>query len=132
MKATQERRLIPFIGFLNGLVEELNGLSDEGWALLVEGPRDANAMKSLGYRGLIVTTSSLSRFGTKSLGDAKGVVVLTDLDREGRQLASRYTRILLHGGFQTSLLQRKRLLVASKGVFRHIENLSRFADLLAS
>jgi 5S rRNA maturation endonuclease (ribonuclease M5) len=65
---------------------------------------------------------------TNLVGAHAGVIILTDMDREGRRLAAKYVRALSHEGLKTSLLQRKRLLAASKGVFRHVENLSRFAD----
>jgi 5S rRNA maturation endonuclease (ribonuclease M5) len=58
------------------------------------------------------------------------VVILTDLDREGAVLASRYLKALTHEGIRASLAERRRLKHASRGVFLHIENLSRFADSL--
>ncbi|HUI86164.1 MAG TPA: toprim domain-containing protein [Nitrososphaerales archaeon] len=114
--------------FLAGFIGDLNKAASEGWVLLVEGPRDARAMKGLGYRGRVLTLSSLSVGLGRGIGNATGVVILTDLDREGRMLAARYAKLLSHEGIQTTLAERKRLLVASNGVFRQIENLSRFAD----
>ena len=55
------------------------------------------------------------------------MIILTDLDTEGRRLASRYVRFLTQEGVKTSLAQRRRLSEASRGVFLHIENLQRFA-----
>jgi len=131
MRKGDLERFNSFVEFLNHFVTELNGLSEEGWVLLVEGRRDVIAMESIGYRGRIVTRGSLAKGGIASLADSSaGVIILTDMDREGRQLAAKYVRSLSHEGLRTSLLQRKRLLAASRGVFRHIENLSRFADFL--
>lgn len=130
MKQNEQKRLAPFVDFLSDLVAELNTLASEGWVVLVEGPRDARAMNGLGYRGPLITVSLVARSKTQALGKAAGVIIMTDLDREGRQLAARYARRLSHDGFQTSLIQRKRLLVASRGLFRHVENLSKFADQL--
>jgi 5S rRNA maturation endonuclease (ribonuclease M5) len=131
MRKGDLERFNSFVEFLDHFVAELNGLSEEGWILLVEGRRDVIAMESIGYRGRIVTRSSLAKGGIASLVDASaGVIILTDMDREGRQLAAKYVRSLSHEGLRASLLQRKRLLAASRGVFRHIENLSRFADFL--
>lgn len=125
------RRFDRFIEFLDRFVTELNGLSEEGWVVLVEGHRDVMAMKSIGYHGKMLTTASLAKRGVENLGKPSGVVILTDMDRQGRQLAPKYVRSLSHEGLRISLLHRKRLLVASKGVFRHVENLSRFADVMA-
>ena len=71
--------------------------------------------------------SLLGRNGISSLGGTRKVVVLTDLDREGTVLASKFVRLLNHEGVQTSLSERRRLKAASRGVFLHIENLARFA-----
>ncbi|TMP99003.1 MAG: hypothetical protein E6K99_06135 [Thaumarchaeota archaeon] len=65
------------------------------------------------------------------LANSKTVVIMTDLDREGRRLAARYAKALTHRGLVVSLAQRRRLLAASRGVFRHIENLKRFSYLVA-
>ena len=123
-----ERRFNAFRVFLTDFVEDLNQLAAEGWVLLVEGKRDKSALRSLGYRGKVLLVASLSRPGLSSLKGSRRVVILTDLDREGGHLAARFQRRFTHDGVESSLSQRKRLLLASRGVFRHIENLSRFAD----
>ncbi|MDV3244243.1 MAG: toprim domain-containing protein [Nitrososphaerales archaeon] len=115
------------MSFLDSFVFQLNQKALDGWAVLVEGKRDAAAVRSLGYRGTLATASSLSRMGAEALAPARKVVILTDLDREGRGLAARYVKMLSHEGFRTSLVERRRLRLASKGTFRHIENLARFA-----
>ncbi|MBI3840926.1 MAG: hypothetical protein HY297_03100 [Thaumarchaeota archaeon] len=117
-----------FGAFLSDYVRDLNHLSEDGWALLVEGMRDEAALRKLGYRGRLFTVSSLGRVGSGALGEAKKVVILTDLDREGGVLASKYVRRLTHEGIRTSLVERRRLQAATRGVFLHIENLSRFAE----
>jgi 5S rRNA maturation endonuclease (ribonuclease M5) len=124
----KERRFDEYADFLSRFVHQLNQLSDDGWGVLVEGKRDASAMRGLGYVGVLATVSAVSRMGAKALAPAKKVVILTDLDREGRVLAGRYIRLLSHEGLRTSLSERQRLRAASRGAFRHIENLSRFSD----
>ena len=114
--------------FLSDFVRDLNHRSEDGWALLVEGRRDERAMRELGYVGTMATVSAYSRKGGLAFGRSEGVVILTDLDREGGTLAARFVKRLSHEGFGTSLAERKRLKAASKGVFLHVENLSRFAD----
>jgi 5S rRNA maturation endonuclease (ribonuclease M5) len=68
------------------------------------------------------------RRGVGIFEGSKKVVILTDLDREGAVLASRYLKALTHEGIRVSLAERRRLKHASRGVFLHIENLSRFAE----
>ncbi len=126
-----DKKFIQFLDFLNEFVSELNHLSSEGDVLLVEGVRDVKAMRGVGYKGPMVTISSIKNGDSKSrLAASKRVIILTDLDREGRHLAARYAKSLTHGGLAISLLYRRRLLAASRGVFRHIENLQRFSYLL--
>ena len=123
----REKLYQAFGDFLGGFVADLNVLSGEGWSLLVEGKRDARALRKLGYAGHLVTISSLGRKGVSAFDGAKKVVILTDMDREGAVLASRYLKRLSHEGFRTSMRERLRLKIASRGVFLHVENLSRFA-----
>jgi 5S rRNA maturation endonuclease (ribonuclease M5) len=127
----RERVYQAFGAFLADFVRDLNHRSEDGWSLLIEGPRDQSALRKLGYRGRLMTVSSLGRHGAVALREAAGVVILTDLDREGGVLAARYVKRLNHEGFRTSLSERRRLKAASRGVFLHIENLSRFAEATA-
>jgi 5S rRNA maturation endonuclease (ribonuclease M5) len=113
--------------FIGAFVTDLNHLSEDGWSLLVEGQRDVKALRRLGFKGKPVTISSVGSRGTSVLGKPKKVIILTDLDREGAVLASRYVKRLTHDGFKTSLRERLRMKIASRGVFLHVENLSRFA-----
>jgi 5S rRNA maturation endonuclease (ribonuclease M5) len=116
-----------FGAFLASFIQDLNKMSDEGWSLLVEGLRDERALRRLGFAGPLVTVSELGRAGPRAFGGARKVVLLTDLDREGTVLASKFVKDLAHEGLRTSLNERRRLKAASRGVFLHIENLSRFA-----
>ncbi len=123
----REKQYQAFGDFLGGFVTDLNRLSEEGWFLLVEGQRDAKALRKLGFIGNLVTIPSVGRRGNSVFERCKKVVILTDLDREGAVLAARFVKRLSHDGLKTSLRERIRLKVASHGVFLHVENLSRFA-----
>jgi len=124
----KREKLYQAIGeFVGNFIVDLNHLSEEGWSLLVEGKRDARALRRLGFSGDLATISTVGRSGSAAFKYRK-VVILTDLDREGAVLASRYVKQLTHEGFKTSMKERLRLKVASRGVFLHVENLSRFAD----
>jgi 5S rRNA maturation endonuclease (ribonuclease M5) len=114
-------------GFILLFVRDLRHLSEDGWAVLVEGQRDERALRKLGFDGSLVTATALARKGGAAFGERRKVVILTDLDREGSVLASKFVKRLAHDGFKTSLRERLRLKVASRGVFLHVENLSRFA-----
>jgi len=118
-----------FDEFLGGFVTDLNNLSEDGWSILVEGPRDAQALRRLGCVGNLVTVSSVVRKGNAVFDKDRKIVIMTDLDREGAVLASRYIKRFSHDGYRTSLRERQRLKNASHGVFLHVENLSRFAEV---
>ncbi len=125
----EERRYGEFASFLQELVKELNDLSEEGAAVLVEGKRDVAALRGLGYTGPLFTVSILTSTAAareKLRREVSAMVILTDLDTEGRRLASRYIKFLSHEGVSASLAQRRRLSKASRGAFMHIENLRRF------
>jgi len=126
----EERRFREFASFLRDLVKELNDLSTEGAAVLVEGKRDSTALRGLGYSGPVFTVSILTSNAAareKLRKRVSRMIILTDLDSEGRRLAARYVKFLSHEGIAASLSERRRLSKASRGVFLHIENLRRFA-----
>ncbi len=132
MERVAERRFADLIQFLRGFVPELNQLAKEGSVLLVEGVRDARAIRGVGYTGSIVSVSSIKRKKSGSiLASSRNVIIMTDLDKEGGRLAAKYAKSFLHRGMAVSLDQRRRLLAASRGVFRHVENLKRFSQVVA-
>jgi len=128
MSLDRERRFEEFQEFLGRFIGELNHASAEGAAVLVEGKRDVKALAALGYSGETFTMADLSS-PTRSakLAGHETVVILTDLDAEGRRLAARCAKLLPRMGLKASLAQRKRFSAASGGVFLHVENLRRFA-----
>ena len=121
----RKKALQDFEVFLVDFIRDLNQMHEEGWWVLVEGPRDVKALRALGYEGELRTISSVAH-GRQGAFAGSRVVILTDLDREGAGLARRYSRVLSHAGVKVSLTERRRLSAASKGVFLHVENLGRF------
>ena len=123
----KHRQAIDVFGeFVTGFVRDLNDLSERGWGVLVEGQRDENALRRLGFLGNIALLSDFKREGVEAFGGLKKVVILTDLDREGSVLASRCLKELAHEGLTVSLAERRRLRRSSRGLFLHVENLVRF------
>jgi 5S rRNA maturation endonuclease (ribonuclease M5) len=128
MSLEKERRFDAFKEFLGRFVGELNDASKEGAAVLVEGKRDVRALRLLGYSGELFAVADLSKPGMRSrLMEHDRVLILTDLDSEGRRLAAKCAKLLPAMGLKPSLAERRRLSAASRGVFLHIENLGRFA-----
>ncbi|MEM2600381.1 MAG: hypothetical protein QXE29_01385, partial [Candidatus Hadarchaeales archaeon] len=82
-----------------------------GTPVLVEGRRDREALLSLGIEGRIV---HLNRNGSllerlEGLGGYERVVVLTDFDREGEELALRCSKYLRLMGVEPLLEPREKL-----------------------
>ena len=74
-----------------------------------------------------MTVSTLERKEVAALAGCTRAILLTDLDREGTVLASRFLRKLVHENIKVSLRERLRLKAGSRGVFLHVEDLGRFA-----
>lgn len=65
---------------------------DENTVVVVEGPRDADSLRKLGFRGSIVYVRDVDRLYTLPRG-AK-VVLLLDFDREGSSMTLRLVKRL--------------------------------------
>ena len=61
----------------------------EGRWIFVEGLRDKSALKGLGFEKILTISGNLTQSCDRLQGKADEVVVLTDLDRRGDELAKR-------------------------------------------
>ena len=97
--------------------------------VVVEGKKDENALKRLGFSGRVCQFHSfkgLARF-VDSVPQYRHLIILLDSDRKGRYLTRRIISQLEHR--MTIDLSFKRKLVAiTKGKVRNVEDLSSFAD----
>ncbi len=118
---------------IESLSDFMRKLNDEDDALVVvEGVRDAKALRNAGFAGSIFMLCHNSNV-TKLEGTAsrfKKIILLLDNDSEGRKLAARTQRIL-RGRARLDTYYQRELLPASKGKIRHIEELETYADKLA-
>ena len=97
--------------------------------VVVEGKRDENALKRLGFSGRVCQFHSfkgLTKF-VDSMPRYRHLIVLLDSDRKGRYLTRRIISQLEHR--MTIDLSFKRKLVAiTKGKVSNVENLSSYVD----
>ena len=97
--------------------------------VVVEGKKDENALKRLGFSGRVCQFHSfkgLTKF-VDSMPRYRHLIVLLDSDRKGRYLTRRIISQLEHR--MTIDLSFKRKLVAiTKGKVRNVENLSSYVD----
>jgi 5S rRNA maturation endonuclease (ribonuclease M5) len=98
--------------------------------VVVEGKRDEEALKKLGFSGRICQFHSfkgLTRF-VDSMPRYKILILLLDSDRKGSYLTKRIISQLQHR-MRIDLSFKRKLIAITKGKVRHIENLTLYADL---
>ena len=117
---------------LEGLILELQDMSDSGTIIVVEGRRDVESLRSLGIKGdiklssqkpLLDFTEVLSRCG-------KDIVILTDWDRKGGIAARKIIDYLNSYGIMPNTNIRARIGFLVKKRIKDIESLSRYIGKL--
>ncbi len=97
--------------------------------VVVEGKRDENALKRLGFSGRVCQFHSfkgLTKF-VDSMPRYRHLIVLLDSDRKGRYLTRRIISQLEHRMIIDLSFKRK-LVAITKGKVRNVENLSSYVD----
>lgn len=105
------------------LIELLSSIDSSVDAIIVEGSRDREALRRLGFDG-VIEMHSTKGFSEEELVEEigskyKSVLLLTDFDEEGRQLNKRLTRIFERRGVKVDLGLRRVIgrLMATLGVY---------------
>ena len=118
---------------IESLSEFMRKLNDEESALVVvEGVRDAKALREAGYDGelfMLCHKNNVLTLEETAVGFKK-IILLLDNDREGKKLSER-TRKILRGRVHIDTFYQRELLPASKGKIRHVEELAPYAQRLA-
>jgi 5S rRNA maturation endonuclease (ribonuclease M5) len=120
LKASLIDSLSDFIYKLNHEIDSL---------VVVEGPRDARALRSSGFLGdifMLCHRQNAQKLEERAASYRK-IILLLDNDSEGKKLAKK-TDKLLAGKAKIDSSYRRRLLPASKGRIRHVEELQSFAE----
>ncbi len=97
--------------------------------VVVEGKRDENALKSLGFSGRVCQFHSfkgLTKF-VDSMPQYKHLIILLDSDRKGRYLTRRIISQLEHR-MTIDLSFKRKLVTITKGKVRNVEDLSAYVD----
>ena len=113
-------------------IRKLNDECKNGALVVVEGQRDAKALKSIGFKGdlfLLCHNESLVKLASEA-ERYKKIILLLDLDKKGRALTKKAATILQEKKSKIDLFFRRELAKASKGRVKHIEELTRFSDYL--
>jgi 5S rRNA maturation endonuclease (ribonuclease M5) len=116
---------------LSHFIRKLN--HEENALVVVEGIRDAKALRDSGFDGEIFmlchkqNVSKLENEATKY----RKTILLLDNDSEGKKLCDR-TQKILRGRVKLDMYYQRELLPASKGKIRHVEEFAGFAERLAT
>ncbi len=102
--------------------EWVAALSEEDAPIVVEGPNDRSALEAFGIRDIV----TLSKYPLYKVVDditerAKRVIILTDLDKEGKRLYSKLKQSFDRVGVKVDTLYREWLFRESQ--LSHIEGL---------
>lgn len=112
------------------LLSEISGLVD---VVLVEGLRDVESLRRLGYTGEIVTCAATNvndyDLMTEVSGKYRLVLILTDFDQEGLILNRRFAEMLEHEGVKVEKGLRRMVgrITAALGIYA-IESLDNVMD----
>ncbi len=108
--------------------------AEPGTVVVVEGERDRTALRRLGVTGAIVLVhrgSSLAGTAQELVGHHRRVIVLTDWDREGGEIARRLRGFLEPERLTLDLDYRRRLARILRGELVHVEGLHGWARRIA-
>jgi 5S rRNA maturation endonuclease (ribonuclease M5) len=121
---------IPFPDFWRVWRDLLEATEGGGALVLVEGEKDRRSVERLGVQGpveLVHRGRSLADLAHRLGGTPREVIVLTDWDATGGELARRL-KGLLHGGtVRVNLDLRRRLGLVLRGEITHLEGLASWA-----
>ncbi|TFH00792.1 MAG: topoisomerase [Nitrosopumilus sp.] len=117
------------ISELKDFVFELNSMTDS--VVVVEGKRDSNALRRIGYQGEIL---EFHKFGgmvnfADSVADYQRLIILFDRDRKGRTLTGK-TIQLLQRRTKVDLTFKRKLRIITKGKIMFVEQLVSYESYL--
>ena len=116
------------------IIERIHKENQNGAAIIVEGRNDESALRHVGLSGRIIRFKSSGRRLSDFVNaiQSQRVIVLTDFDREGRELAVRIREELMHRGIHVNDVARKQLAVAVKPEAAKIEEIPSLIDRMES
>lgn len=113
------------------LLREIDKVKDRGAIVIVEGIKDKGALEELGFKNIVVFQGKPRYKKYEEITDlAKRLkaeaVILTDLDRKGRQLYGIIKKELSNHGVKVNDSLRRALL---KEKISHVEGLATFVNI---
>ena len=114
---------------LSCIIEELKICAEQGMPILIEGKKDEIALKNLGINGnfIKVSGSGLKLFEIAEIAveSSSKVIILTDFDKKGTQLAKRLAEDIQSLGSYPNLEIRRKIMGITRKFIKDIESLPR-------
>ena len=110
------------------IYEILEEIKSSDTLVIVEGKKDKSALESLGIENVVILKKPLYEVIEEAAESGKEVILLTDLDKEGKQLYGRLNSGLQKYGVRVNNKFRDFLIKNTK--LRQIEGLRRYSDAL--
>jgi 5S rRNA maturation endonuclease (ribonuclease M5) len=112
---------------LKNLIGELAMRSENGSVIIVEGLKDVASLRTLGIKGDIITSSSISDVAVVDRVKNKDVVILTDHDRRGDLLEKNLVNKFSSWGVIPDVEFKKKIFSIARDI-NSIENLARYYE----
>ena len=127
MNEREERRLLEN---LEKLIDMLLIASESGAAIIVEGKRDSQALRELGVKGSIIMAARRPALDlAESVAkDFDEIIILTDWDREGDELALKIEGYLRYTKAHADLEIRRMFKRYLRKEIKDVESLSRYME----
>lgn len=119
---------------LSCIIEELKICVEEGMPILIEGKKDEKALRELGIDGnfIKVSGSGLKLFEIAEMAaqSSSKVIILTDFDKKGNELARRLSGDIQSLGSHPDLTIRRRIMGITRRYIKDIEGLPKYMNQL--
>jgi len=119
---------------LTRMVEELKICVEKGTPILIEGKKDEEALKSLGIYGNFIKVSGsghkLFEIAEMAVKSSSKVIILTDFDKKGSELAKRLSGDIQSLGSHPDLEIRRKIMGIARRYIKDIESLPKHMNQL--
>ncbi|HSO25934.1 MAG TPA: toprim domain-containing protein [Methanobacteriaceae archaeon] len=119
---------------LNEELEELKYYGEQGVPILIEGKKDEKALRELGLEGdfMKVSGSPLNLFEIAEIAaeSSPKVIILTDFDKKGNQLAKRLSRDIQSLGSYPDMQIRRKIMGMTRKYIKDIQSLPKHINRL--
>jgi 5S rRNA maturation endonuclease (ribonuclease M5) len=115
---------------LEELIVSLQEASDQGAAIIVEGRRDEKSLRAMGLKGPVIMASRRPALdlAEEVARSYKEIIMLTDWDDKGDEMAKNIDRLLCSVGARANLETRNRLKKLVKKEIKDVESLHPYVE----